>query len=288
MKILLRCIVFFIVAASICSCSISKVNQAEVVTFRPSDDFVKSAQVMSDQEEDVIGRAVAAKVLANYKAIHNIELNNYIIEVGQTVVAASSRPETFAGYSFLILDTDEVTAMSAPGGYIFLSKGFLRLLPDEDTLAAVLAHELTHVIKRHGLHAIKPEHFANYLKVGEVAASAIDCAGLTQQLLLAFQGAINDVWVALVEAGYSQDQEYEADAGALSILQNAGYKQEALEVALKILEQRKSKGGWFKTHPKPKDRILALNGKISIIKLDSEGLALRKKRFQAALASLLA
>ena len=263
-----------------CSCSATKV---ETITFKPSKDFVKSAEGMSDQEENVIGRAVSARIFSQYKPITNSELTHYLNEVGQTIVASSQRPETFAGYSFVILETDEINAMSAPGGYIFISRGFLHLLPDEDTLAAVLAHEVMHISKRHGLKAIKPGHSADYLEVGQTLASAVDCAGLSQQLLIAFQGAVNDVYDALLKSGYSQEQEYEADSGALMILKKAGYNPEALKVALQILEKQKSKGGWFRTHPKPTDRIIAASSNMPKGEVSVEGFKFRKARFFKAM-----
>lgn len=262
--------------AIFCSCSST---QVKTLTFKPSKDFVKDSEGMSDHEENVIGRAVSARIFSQYKAASSDDLTRYLNEVGRTVVASSPRPETFSGYSFVILETDEINAMSAPGGYIFLSRGFLRLIPDEDTLAAVLAHEVMHIANRHGLKSIKPGHSANYLEVGQNVASAVDCTGLSQQLLLAFQGAVNDVYDALLKSGYSQGQEFEADAGAVLILKKAGYDPEALNTALKILEKQNSKGGWFRTHPKPSDRLGAAAGKMPSSDSSVDAFTLRKLRF---------
>ena len=59
--------------------------------------------------------------------------------VGQTLAAVSDRPETFKGYHFAIMDTDEINAFSAPGGLVMISKGMIRCCRNEDALAAVLA-----------------------------------------------------------------------------------------------------------------------------------------------------
>lgn len=283
MNIYIRITFSILAIAYLCSCSATSVQQVDSITFHPSKDFLKNAESMSGQEEDVIGRAVAARIFAAYKALSNQQLNNYLNRVGQTVVAASPRPETYAGYSFIVLDSDEINAMASPGGYIFITRGFLALLPDEDTLAAVLAHEITHVSKQHGLLAIKPGHFADYLQVGETFGSAVDCTGLSQQVMLAFKGAVADVFEALVVAGYSREQEYEADQGALYILEKAGYKPEALDTALKILQKYNFKGGWFKTHPKPSDRISAISDKIPQVNSAAQGYLLRKDRYLKAI-----
>jgi len=53
------------------------------------------------------------------------------------VVLYSDRPEIYAGYHFLVLDSDEINALAAPGGFIFITKGLLNLCRNEDMLAAV-------------------------------------------------------------------------------------------------------------------------------------------------------
>jgi beta-barrel assembly-enhancing protease len=64
-------------------------------------------------------------------------------------------PETFGGYHFLILDSDEINAFAAPGGLIFVTRGMLRCCDSEDAVAAVLAHEVGHVQHQHGIQTIR-------------------------------------------------------------------------------------------------------------------------------------
>lgn len=268
------------------SCTVSNSTKVESVTFEPSKDFLKQAESLSPQEEDAIGKGVSARILGSYKNLEDPKLAAYVNMVGQTVVAASARPATFSGYSFLVLDSAEVNALAAPGGYIFITEGFLRLLSDEDSLAAVLAHEVAHVSNKHGLKVIKPGHFADYLKVGEELASAVDCSGLSTQLLIAFKGAVNDVFETLIIRGYSRDQEYAADRGALETLEAAGYRAESIKTALEILEKKKAQGGWFSTHPKPEDRIVQVEGNLNLNPAAKLGYDDRKKRFMAAVGTL--
>ncbi len=75
--------------------------------------------------------------------------------LGQSLVIFSDRPETFGGYHFLLLDSNEINAFAAPGGLILVTRGMLQCCANEDELAAVLAHEIAHVEKKHGLTAIK-------------------------------------------------------------------------------------------------------------------------------------
>ena len=80
-----------------------------------------------------------------------------------TLSKTSDLPETFGGYHFLILDSDEINAFAAPGGFIFVTRGLLRCCKHEDAAAAVLAHEIGHVELRHGLQAIKKSRITTAL-----------------------------------------------------------------------------------------------------------------------------
>ncbi|HHF43560.1 MAG TPA: peptidase M48, partial [Candidatus Aminicenantes bacterium] len=91
---------------------------------------------ITEEEEYYIGRSVAATILATYPALNNSRLTRYVNRVGQAVGVYSDRPEIFAGYHFLVLDSNEINAMAAPGGFIFITKGLLRLCRNEDMLAA--------------------------------------------------------------------------------------------------------------------------------------------------------
>jgi predicted Zn-dependent protease len=279
--------VFLTASLAVVGCAPSVTTPTVDITFQPMRDFVKDESQVAPQEENVIGRGVAAKLLGVYQPSNNAALTAYINQVGSTVAAASLRPETFAGYSFLLIESDELNAMAAPGGYILISRGLLKLLTDEDMLAAVLAHEVSHVVLRHGLQAIKREHLNESTPLDDsvplaaaLTTCAINCNDVSQQLLLAFNGAIDDIVEKLTKAGYSREQELQADVMALGILEKAGYDPSALKRVLDALAQQTSKGGWFSTHPKAKDRSAAL-GKGSKDKTQfNKGYQARKNRFK--------
>ncbi|HDL65299.1 MAG TPA: peptidase M48, partial [Proteobacteria bacterium] len=109
---------------------------------RASKAVAKTFADITPEQEYYIGRAVAATVLKTYKPYQNKKATRYLNLVGQTLAAASDKPETYGGYHFMIMDSDEINAFSAPGGLIFVSRGMLRLCENEDDLAAVLAHEI--------------------------------------------------------------------------------------------------------------------------------------------------
>ncbi len=126
-------------------------------------------------EEYNIGRIVAYSLLQRFdnKVVEDKELNEYVNLVGQSIAKASSkRPKII--YKFGIIDTEEINAFACPGGYIFVTTGLLKLLPDENSLAGVLAHEIGHVEHGDGLRDIRNHRADKYadVKVEKIANNA--------------------------------------------------------------------------------------------------------------------
>lgn len=219
----------------------------------------KSAEEISESEEYYIGRSVAAQLLGRYKPLNDPGLNAYVQKVAQAVAMSSDRPATFKGYHAQVLDAGEVNAFAAPGGFIFVTKGMLDLVKSEDELACVLAHEVAHVSKKHGLKTIQTSRLTSAFTLlgGEVAKSYTPQQ--LSQLTDVFQGAVDDVVKNLVVKGYSRDKEYEADRFAEQYARAAGYDPRALKAFLERMAQASSEGGGlFKTHPSPSKRVSEL------------------------------
>ncbi len=244
---------------------------------------------ITEEEEYYIGRGVAALVLSQYPVYENDSLTDYINTLGQAVVYSSDRPEIYAGYHFLVLDTDEVNAMSAPGGFIFISRGLLRRCRNEEMLAAVLAHEIGHVSARHGLQSIKKSRLVDAFRViGQEAARRYGPEELAQ-LTEIFEGTLGDVVQTLVVRGYDRKFEYEADGLAVKFGVATGYSPQGLVDFLRTMvgdSSAVSAKGWFKTHPSAEDRIEKATGLIAALKSPPQIEAVRTKRFQQSIAGL--
>src|SRR5687767_6989880 len=100
--------------------------------FDAAKNIVKAAESLSREEEYYLGRAVSARILQRYPLLEDRELSAYVRRVGAVTVAFAEHPETFGGFHFAVLNTSEVNAMSTPGGFIFVTKGLMDLMPDED------------------------------------------------------------------------------------------------------------------------------------------------------------
>ena len=224
---------------------------------KASKAVAKTFADITPEQEYYIGRAVAATVLLTYKPYQNDKANRYLNLLGQTMASASDKPETFGGYHFLILDSDEINAFAAPGGFIFVSRGMLRLCRNEDDLASVLAHEIGHVQHEHGLQAIKSSRLTSALTIlaaeGAKSFGGEELAELTE----AFEGSISDITSTMMNSGYARSAEREADESAIVIVKRVGYDPNGLVEMLKEMKKQLKPGGadFAKTHPDPDDRI---------------------------------
>jgi predicted Zn-dependent protease len=217
----------------------------------------KAARPITETEEYYIGRGVAARILTQYKIYNDPQTLWYVNHVGRILTLNSSRPYTYGGYHFAVLDTDEINAFACPGGIIFITRGMLDLVQGEDELAAVLAHEIGHVTQKHGLKAISN---ARWTEVATTLAmeSAKQYSGADLGSLVSlFEGTVDDVFQTLVVRGYGRADEFEADALALDGLQASAYDPAELLNLLKALQSAKSQtsGGILSTHPNLTDRM---------------------------------
>lgn len=249
----------------------------------------KTWENLTPEQEYYIGRAVAAQVFQTYRPLDLPAANAYLNLLGQSLAVFSDRPETFGGYHFLLLDSDEINAFAAPGGLILVTRGMVRCCENEDELAAVVAHEICHVEKKHGLKAIKQGRLTEAFTI--IAAESTAQSGNEQlaSLTREFQGSVGDVVKTLTTSGYSRDQERDADAAAVRVLRHAGYPDNAMITMLERMDKRlaDTRGlGFAKTHPSAHSRIDSLRDAIKGTGSVSD--PVRQQRFSAAMQPLLA
>ncbi len=267
-----------------------QISESDRQTIVKTSEAVRSTFAdITEEEEYYIGRGVAALVLSQHSVYENKSLTDYVNTLGQAIVYSSDRPEIYAGYHFLVLDTDEVNAMSTPGGFIFITKGLLRRCGNEEMLAAILAHEVGHVSSRHGLQSIKKSRLVDAFRViGQEAARRYGPEELAR-LTDIFEGALGDVVETLVVRGYDRKFEYEADGLAVKFGVTTGYSPQGLVDFLKTMvgdSSAVSAKGWFKTHPSAEDRIEKAVAQIAALKSPPEIQAVRTRRFQQSIAGL--
>ena len=219
----------------------------------------KAARPVSETEEYYIGRGVAATILTRYNLYRNQTVTAYVNYVGNTVVMGSPRPYIYGGYHFAVLDTDEINAFACPGGTIFVTKGMLRMVSNEDQLSAVLSHEVGHVAEKHGLQAISSARWTEVVTTLAAETAKAYTAAEMASLMDLFQGTVDDVFKTLVVNGYGRDQELQADGLAIGCMKTCGYDGRQFVSLLDRLDQtsKQTSQGIFSTHPGIAERIQA-------------------------------
>jgi predicted Zn-dependent protease len=238
----------------------------------------KATHKISEEEEYYIGRAVAANILTQYPLWKNQSLCRYLNLIGKALVLKSERPEIFGGYHFALLDSREANALSAPGGIIFLTRGIVEMAENEDEIAAILAHEIQHIVNKDPLKAIKSQRMKS---LGTFAAG--EAIGSNSEVLSIFKDSILDITGTLLQKGYSRGQEKDADLQALDLLDATGYNPKALLAMLekcRAIEKKKAKA--FSAHPSAAKRIAYVSDALG--KVSGNDMSVRSARFKKSVS----
>ena len=258
----------------------TEIGKALQVGAKAGKKAVVAARGISDSEEYFVGRAVAARILSKYPLYNNQAATLYVNEVGQAVAKKSSRPTTYKGYHFAVLDSSEPNAFACPGGIILVTRGLIKECANEDELAAVLAHEVAHIAHKDGINSIKKARWSQVLTTAGAEATRQYAGGVAGNLVTLFEGSIDDVFKTIVVNGYSRKAEENADRDAVSILTKAGYNPAALANLLNKMTSKGAGGrGIYRTHPPTSDRLAKVKAVVRETPASPSEEA-RTKRFQ--------
>ena len=209
---------------------------------------------MSDADEIAIGNQLAQSYDPGSRYISDPdqnEIQNYVSNVGARLAVRAHRR---LPYRFHYLpDPWMINAFALPGGHVFIGAGLLSIMDSEDELAAVLGHEIEHIDHYHCAERVQQQEALHQIPLGRLLSLPIE----------------------IFEAGYSKDQELEADREGTRLSIQAGYspngairmfeafqrlyqeyhvksrtpQEEITQTALDTLE------GYFQSHPLPSERI---------------------------------
>jgi beta-barrel assembly-enhancing protease len=211
---------------------------------------------LEDDSEVRIGHELAEQYLSAEPS-HSTEMQTvekYVVEVGTRVAGRAHRRLPYRFH--LRANSNLINAFALPGGQIFVGLGLLRRITSEDELAGVLGHEIEHVDHYHAAERVQIEARLRKIELDAIASLA--------QIPL-------DLW----QAGYSKEQELEADREGLRLAAAAGYSpqgaitflerwaelnreyvthaltpvDELSQVAIQGLQ------GYFRSHPLPEERL---------------------------------
>jgi len=234
-----------LVFLSLGGCAASSYN---VATDRQETLFI------STEREIALGESVAKKVEEEFTVIRDPDLLKRLDRVAPRLAAVVDRKDL--SYRFTIVEMpekDEPNAFALPGGPVYVTKSLFDLVKSDDELAAVLGHEMGHVVAKHAVKRIQGVVGLQLLQILAVGTRAAD-ARTNQGIDLAFASLLTE---------YSQSDELQADRLGVKYARLAGYDPSASITFMERLRDYSFKQplheySYFRTHPYFADRIRLL------------------------------
>ena len=218
-------------------------------------------------EQDVqIGREAAAEVRREYPLINDSTVDNYLDRLGNRLVAASpadlKKPQF--EYSFTPVNLKDINAFALPGGPMFVNRGMIEAASQEPEVAGVMAHELAHVLLRHGTaNATKAQGFQLGALAGAIAGAVIG-GGWGEAISQGSQFGLG-TWLMK----YSREYEKQADLLGAQIMARGGYDPRALARMFETIKKQNGAGPpqWLSSHPDPGNRTQYINAEAAQLRI---------------------
>src|SRR6266498_3818581 len=218
--------------------------------------------------EDVrLGRQAAGEAEQQFPLLRDAEVGAYVERVGQRLVAAI--PTEFQHpefrYYFKVLNASDINAFALPGGPMYVDRGMIEAARNEGEMAGVMAHELSHVVLRHGTaQATKAQKYsvlAGVLGIGGAILGGPAGAAIGQSGNL----------VGVYFLKFSREYETEADLLGAQTMARAGYDPRDLANMFKTIERSSGSGGggFLSDHPSPSDRYARINREAQYLRVEN-------------------
>jgi len=225
------------------------------------------------QQDVQLGREAAAEVRKQYPIIKDERITRYLTRLGNRLVAAAppDLKEAVYEYSFTPVNLKEINAFALPGGPMFVQRGMFDAAANEAEVAGVMAHELSHVLLRHGTaNATKAQN--PWLQLGALAGAVGGAVVGGQAGAAIAQGSQFGLGTFLLK--YSREFEKQADLLGAQIMAGAGHNPRALAHMFESIEAAsKSSGGsgpqWLSSHPNPGNRTEYINKEANLLTVAS-------------------
>lgn len=204
---------------------------------------------LTPDQEIALGLQSAPSLIQEFGgALPDQQVQQAIDAIGFRLVNNSVARDTPWQFEFTVLnDRQTINAFALPGGQVFITAALLSRLDSEDQVAGVLAHEIVHVLARHGAQRIAKSELTNGL-IGAVGVATGD-ASATQTAAVVGQ---------LINLQYGRDDEIESDTLGVCLMRDAEYDPQGMVGVMRVLAE--ASGGqrqpeFFSSHPNPDNRI---------------------------------
>ena len=209
----------------------------------------KGAAGISLKEELDIGGSLAVEIAAKKGGVlKNVELTKRVATIGKALALYCTRPEL--NFTFAVLDHPTINAYSSPGGYVFVTKGLVDSCANDNQLAAILAHEIAHITRRHSLKLVsRNETMKGVAEMGSAAGGS----GLPVP-----DSIISGALQTILEKGFDPATEFDADKHGTRLAYDTGFPPRTLRDYLDALG-KKNDDKAFSTHPPTNRRVERLD-----------------------------
>ena len=246
---------------------------------------IKLAKNKYTPEQDVqIGMEGAAEVKKQYPIIKDDAIQRYLTGLGDRLVAVAPKElnQKVYRYSFTPVNLKEINAFALPGGPMFVHRGMFDAAAGEGEVVGVMAHELAHVLLRHGTaNATKASN--PWLQIGQIAGQVGGAMVGGQTGALIAEGSGFSLGTLMLR--YSRDFEKQADLLGAQMMARAGYDPRELAHMFETIAGE-SKGGapqWMSSHPNPGNRTQYITAEAKLLtiqgKADTSGFQPARKQF---------
>ncbi len=188
---------------------------------------------MSPAEEKKVGSDEHPKILREFGGeFADPNIRQYVQQLGERLAKNSEMADL--KFTFTVLNSDIVNAFALPGGFVYVTRGLMALASSEAELAGVIGHEIGHVTARHTAerysHSVLAETGLNILAIGVGILTGSNAAAQAA-------GQVGGLGAGAYLAGYSRDQEFEADTLGVRYLDRTGYDDAAMASFLAKLQE---------------------------------------------------
>jgi len=203
------------------------------------------------QDDVQIGQQSAAQAEQQLPLVRDAQTNAYINRIGQRLAANAGGPQF--QYNFRVVNASDINAFALPGGFVYVNRAVITQARNEGELAAVLAHEISHVALRHGTHQASKA----YLAQAGISILGGLLGGRVGQNAGQIINAVGGIGLNVVFLRYSRDLETQADVRGAQIMAASGYNPGDMVAFFQTLERvdPSKKTNWMSDHPAPPDRI---------------------------------
>ena len=218
------------------------------------------------QQDVELGQEAATEARKQLPMLNDSRIDNYVERVGENLVDAIPPEFRHAGfrYTFDVVNQKEINAFALPGGPMFLNRGMIEASRSEGEMAGVMAHEISHVILRHGTaQATKGQKFQIGAVAGQVLGAIV--GGAAGSVIA--QGTQFGLGAYFLK--YSREYERQADILGAQLMARAGYDPRAMATMFQTIQAEGGRSGpeWLSSHPDPGNRSAAITREASMLRV---------------------